>query len=42
MVVTGHDTLYSWRCAGGKAEVGPPISKLDARGFLTDYWKKVN
>lgn len=39
--VTGHDTLYSWRCIGGKAEGGAPIGALDARGFFVDYWKTV-
>jgi hypothetical protein len=42
MVVTGHDTLYSWRCAGGKAEAGAPVGPLDARGFFAEYWKKVD
>ena len=41
MVVTGHDTLYSWRCAGRKAEPGAPVGKLDARGFFAEYWKTV-
>jgi hypothetical protein len=39
--VTGHDTLYSWRCAGGKAEAAAPVGMLDARGFFTEYWKTV-
>lgn len=41
MYVTGHDTLYSWRCAGGQAAAGAPLGKLDARGFFPDYWKKL-
>ncbi len=41
MYVTGHDTLYSWRCAGASAAAGAPIGKLDARGFFPDYWKKL-
>lgn len=32
MYVTGHDTLYSRRGAGGKAAAGAPVGKLDARG----------
>jgi hypothetical protein len=39
--VTGHDTLYSWRCASGKAEAGAPVGTLDARGFFAEYWKTV-
>ncbi len=42
MAVTGHDTLYSWRCAGGTAVPGAPVGPLDARGFFADYWKKVD
>lgn len=42
MVVTGHDTLYSWRCAGGTADAGAPVGALDARGFFAQYWKRVN
>jgi hypothetical protein len=41
MVVTGHNTLYSWRCAGRTAIAGEPVGKLDSRGFFQEYWKKV-
>jgi len=37
--VTGHDTIYRWRCRGGRAAtVGTPM-KLDRRGFIARYWK---
>jgi hypothetical protein len=42
MVVTGHDTVYSWRCVGHAAQAGAPIGKLDARGFFDENWKQVN
>jgi hypothetical protein len=42
MVVTGHDTLYSWRCVGHAAQAGAPAGKLDARGFFDENWKRVN
>jgi hypothetical protein len=41
MYVTGHDTLYSWHCAGRAAIAGAPVSKLDSRGYFQEYWKKV-
>jgi hypothetical protein len=41
MVVTGHDTLYSWRCVGRTAEAGDPIAKVDSRGFFVNNWKKL-
>ena len=42
MVVTGHDTPYSWRCVGHAAQAGAPMGKLDARGFFDENWKPVN
>jgi hypothetical protein len=38
---TGHETIYSWRCAAGKAVRGAPIAKLDRRGFRRDLWHVV-
>ncbi len=38
---TGHETIYSWRCAAGKALRGAPIAKLDRRGFRSDIWHVV-
>jgi hypothetical protein len=39
MAVTGHSTIYSWKCSRGKP-VRTPL-KLDARGFHTDIWYRV-
>jgi hypothetical protein len=39
MYVTGHDTLYNWRCSGKRAAiVGQPL-RLDRRGFIANLWK---
>ncbi len=40
-VVTGHDTIYSWRCAGRVAKPGKKIGQLDGRGFFRDNWKRL-
>jgi hypothetical protein len=40
LAVTGHDTIYTWRCIGGRAQAGAPIAKLDPRGFFDKYWKQ--
>jgi hypothetical protein len=41
MAVTGHATIWRWRCEGGKpATVGPPEA-VDRRGFIARYWKAV-
>lgn len=39
MVVTGHDTIYSWRCVGRRAEPGSKTGTVDDRGFLRQNWK---
>jgi hypothetical protein len=39
---TGHETIYSWRCAAGKAARGAPIAALDRRGFRSDIWHVVD
>ena len=37
--VTGHDTIYAWRCRGRRAIVeGQPFS-IDSRGFINEFWK---
>jgi hypothetical protein len=42
MYITGHDTIYRWRCAGGKpATTGLPEA-IDRRGFIARYWKAVD
>jgi hypothetical protein len=38
---TGHETIYSWLCAAGKAVRGAPIADLDRRGFRRDLWHVV-
>jgi hypothetical protein len=41
MYVTGHDTIYSWRCIGSAATTTGQTAKLDSRGFFADYWRKL-
>jgi hypothetical protein len=41
MAVTGHDTPYTWRCAGRNARPGAPVARIDRRGFFADYWRKL-
>jgi hypothetical protein len=38
MYVTGHDTIYSWRCASGAAELLEQIAQVDAAGYLANIW----
>ena len=39
--VTGHDTIYQWRCSGTKADTVGNAMKVDARGFIARFWKRV-
>jgi hypothetical protein len=39
MAVTGHATMYQWKCARGKPVKSP--RKLDAQGFQGDIWVRV-
>jgi hypothetical protein len=41
MAVTGHDTMYNWRCANGIATISGKAGEIDDRGFFVDYWKKL-
>jgi hypothetical protein len=38
MSLTGHDTIYSWRCANSTAEVVEQIAKVDDAGYLQQIW----
>lgn len=37
MSVTGHDTIFSWRCVKGKPEV-THVEELDTRGYMKRIW----
>lgn len=38
MAATGHDSIYTYRCHGGKAEVLRATYELDVRGFAKSLW----
>ncbi len=38
MVVTGHNSIYSWDCVQGVPQVLDQIDQVDAAGFLTSIW----
>ena len=42
MAVTGHDTIYAWRCASGAPVAEPPSMAVDADGYIADNWREVN
>lgn len=38
MVVTGHETVYSWHCVQDQPTLLEQISPVDAAGFKADIW----
>ncbi len=38
MAVTGHETVYNWRCSGAAAEVVDQFAQVDPRGYVADIW----
>jgi hypothetical protein len=38
---TGHDTIYSYRCVTGRAEITGTTFPLDARGFAATLWAAI-
>jgi hypothetical protein len=41
LVVTGHDTIYTWRCAGQSAVAGGPVTAVDRQGFVKQNWVRI-
>jgi hypothetical protein len=41
MVVTGHATVYAWRCAGGAPAIERQFTTPDAQGFLAIIWHEI-
>lgn len=37
-VVTGHETVYEWKCMGRKPVVGKQFWQVDERGFIANIW----
>jgi hypothetical protein len=37
MAASGHGTIYTWKCAGGRAVIDF-VEKLDERGVRADAW----
>jgi len=39
--VTGHDTIYAWKCSGTAAAITATVFRTDRRGFISQFWKQV-
>ena len=40
--VTGHETVYEWRCNQNTPEIVRQVLQVDARGFVTDFWYELS
>ena len=40
-VVTGHDTIYEWRCHKNTPEVVKQVFQTDGQGFISDIWYQI-
>jgi len=36
--VTGRATVYEWRCNAGRPQVSRQVLRVDAQGYLADFW----
>jgi hypothetical protein len=36
--VTGHETVYEWRCTNGAPEIVRQVLNVDARGYVVEFW----
>lgn len=39
--VTGHDTIYAWKCSGTTAAITATVFQTDRRGFISQFWKRI-
>ncbi|MGH8427244.1 MAG: hypothetical protein ACRES7_04585 [Gammaproteobacteria bacterium] len=38
MYVTGHDTIYDWRCRGALPVADKTLGRIDERGYIAGIW----
>lgn len=36
--VTGHDTVYEWRCQNGGPEIAKQVFQVDSSGYISEIW----
>ena len=42
MAATGHDTVYDWRCVGGRAVATKTVVAVDRQGYDAGNWKEID
>jgi hypothetical protein len=38
---TGHDTIYTWACAGAVSRISGQVFHVDRRGFIEENWRRM-
>jgi len=39
--VTGHETIYTWKCNADRPEVDKQVFTVDQSGFITEIWYEI-
>jgi hypothetical protein len=39
--ITGHETVYEWRCENGQPAVVKQVTQTDAQGYQTNIWYEI-
>jgi hypothetical protein len=39
--VTGHDTIYAWRCKQDQPEIDQQVFHVDKQGFIAEIWYEI-
>jgi len=42
MAVTGHATIYAWRCARGVPQIEGSPRAVDSDGYIADNWRELD
>ena len=42
LAVTGHNSIYAWKCVNGTPTIDKQITEADAQGFLANVWRPVD
>jgi hypothetical protein len=39
--VTGHETIFEWRCRGGAPAIAKQMLDVDEEGFVAQFWRRL-
>ena len=42
MAVTGHNTIYAWKCVNATPTIDRQVTEADAQGFVANVWRPVD